>query len=676
MKAHRLGTWTLPSGDSADVDLIEVSEGLAELRFFWDSGPPFVPGDEVLQAARAAGCSEARRGIQRDARRRALGDAVSALDLMPALDQTLLALRAHPWQYVVLGVRSKKPAGEHWAVTTDPLRLTNWVADGGNLGLVCHESTGVAVLDPDRADAWDDMADALGPPGKAWVQTGSGKRHYYVAWESDLPAKLIWNGVTLGEIQRGPGQQQVVIPPSTHPDTCRRYEWLVDPATEPLEPLPQLWRSYLIGSGPRPLTGQGDIIAAALRQPGAKRRASGLIKFQCAGCLEEGHDHHHDNGAVFPDGRWGCAVGSLAHRAAIGRQLGAVRNGMTGAAIMPDVHYLEAIAHFIAEDDPPLTYIIPELVPAGVMTLIHGAPRSRKSLTAFELALAAATGTAAFGLARFTPPGKFGVLWIQEEDPRSLTRPRVRRLVAARCGDTPPDTLHVSVRRGVDLDDALWVAKIIEDAKRLGAKLIVFDAARRLSALTDEGPAKVRQLTAVFRSIVTQAGVAVIVVHHDVKDPQTGQDLRRRGQRASGGDWFAASECPIHVERVGDGETLIYPQDYKFSLDPAPFTFACEYDGGLITRLVGRDTTTAHAETASVRGTLLAWLKAHPMASKTAMKAAGFGWETISASLDSLQRDGLVDEAPGRKKGSKLYFAITSEASPTLQDGSPETQPF
>jgi len=341
-----------------------------------------------------------------------------------------------------------------------------------------------------------------------------------------------------------------------------------------------------------------------------------------------------------------------------------------------DAPYLESIADFIDVDDPPQTFIIPELVPAEVIVLIHGSPRARKTLSAFELALSAATGTAAFGIKRFTPAQKVAVLWIQEEDPRNLTRPRVRRLVQERCGASPPDTLHVSVRRGVNLDDPLWVARIIEDAKRYDAKVIVFDAARRLSALTDEGPAKVRQLTAVLRSIVTQAGVSVIVVHHDVKDPQSGQDLRRRGQRASGGDWFAASECPIHLERLGDGETLVYPQDYKFSVDPAPFTFTCEYDGPLIKALVGRDTTPAHAETAGVRGKLLAWLQANPNSSKTAMKAAGFGWETISASLESLQRDGLVDEAPGRKKGSKLYFATNSESSPNSQDGSSETQPF
>jgi hypothetical protein len=44
---HRLGSWTLPSGDSCDVDLVEAGEGVGYLRFGWDSGPPFVPGDEA-----------------------------------------------------------------------------------------------------------------------------------------------------------------------------------------------------------------------------------------------------------------------------------------------------------------------------------------------------------------------------------------------------------------------------------------------------------------------------------------------------------------------------------------------------------------------------------------------------------------------------------------------------
>ena len=110
--------------------------------------------------------------------------------------------------------------------------------------------------------------------------------------------------------------------------------------------------------------------------------------------------------------------------------------------------YIESIAAFIAETDPPLDMIFPELLPCGVVMLLHGEPRARKSLAAFELALAASDGSAPFGLKRFTPVRPVPVLYVQEEDPRSLTRPRLRALVQTRCDATPPGTLHVAVRRG------------------------------------------------------------------------------------------------------------------------------------------------------------------------------------------------------------------------------------
>jgi hypothetical protein len=278
--------------------------------------------------------------------------------------------------------------------------------------------------------------------------------------------------------------------------------------------------------------------------------------------------------------------------------------------------YIESLAEFLAEEDPPDRVIFPDLLPAGVIMLLHGEPRSRKSLAAFELALAAATGTAPFGLARFHPAEPIGVLYIQEEDPRALTRQRVRRLVAERCGADLPKTLSVSIRRGVNLDDPDWVTQIAADLSRLGIRLLVLDAARRFSVKTDEGPTKVSEFTAVLRHLVTTTGVSIIIVHHDVKPPITGHDGRRRSQRASGGDWFAVAECPVHVEKIGPRESLIFPEDYKFTADPAPFTFTYETDGALITRLYGVDTTTEQAERAGVRGKVRDWLRtngpAHP----------------------------------------------------------------
>jgi hypothetical protein len=333
--------------------------------------------------------------------------------------------------------------------------------------------------------------------------------------------------------------------------------------------------------------------------------------------------------------------------------------------------YIQTAAAFIAEDDPQIPFIIAELLPLGVILLVHGEPRARKSLVALELALAAATGTAAFGLRRFTPAEPVTVLYVQEEDPRNLTRPRLRALIQARCGE-PPDTLHVAIRRGINLDDPAWVERLIYDLQHRSARLLVLDAARRLSALTDEGPAKVRELTSVLRSIVTETGVSIVIVHHDVKPPSTGQDQRRRSQRASGGDWFSACESPVHVGKLNQRESLVFPEDYKFSFDPAPFTFKTEITNGLITRLVGTDTDTGYAERAGVCGRVLDWLHANGPATRTDMKKAGLGrWETIESTLEFLQTNGNVDSAPGRKAGSRRYF-VPGESSPRSGDGSGE----
>jgi hypothetical protein len=170
-------------------------------------------------------------------------------------ERTLAAIELKGWEVVRLGRRMKKPVDTSWVLTRDPDEVGRWLAAGHNVGLVCHERTGLAVLDVDQFDPWADMVDALGQPSLPWVVTGSGKLHCYVRWVPGLPAKLAWAGVEIGEIQRGPGQQQVVLPPSIHPDTGEPYRWVtddlpwlcepVDPVHDPLPVLPGAWRAYL-----------------------------------------------------------------------------------------------------------------------------------------------------------------------------------------------------------------------------------------------------------------------------------------------------------------------------------------------------------------------------------------------------------------------------------------------
>jgi len=162
-------------------------------------------------------------------------------------------MRAKAWEVVRL--RGKRPIGPRWHITKDADEVSRWLAAGDNIGLVCHQRTGVLVLDPDEALAWAEMVEELGQPCSPWVITGSGRLHYYAAWTADLPAKLTWYGKIIGEIQRGPGLQQVVLPPSRHPQTGVAYRWiterlgfLCDPINPVVDPLPQppgLWLAYL-----------------------------------------------------------------------------------------------------------------------------------------------------------------------------------------------------------------------------------------------------------------------------------------------------------------------------------------------------------------------------------------------------------------------------------------------
>jgi hypothetical protein len=171
------------------------------------------------------------------------------------LGRTLAAIDAKGWEIVRLGRRMKKPVDKSWVITRDPDDVARWFAAGHNAGLMCHERTATAVLDPDRLDLWADMIEMLGQPCLPWVLTGSSKLHYYVEWLPNLPAKLMWAGEIIGEIQRGPGQQQVVLPPSIHPQTGEPYRWItddlqglcepIDPVSNPLPRLPAEWRAFL-----------------------------------------------------------------------------------------------------------------------------------------------------------------------------------------------------------------------------------------------------------------------------------------------------------------------------------------------------------------------------------------------------------------------------------------------
>ena len=253
-------------------------------------------------------------------------------------------------------------------------------------------------------------------------------------------AKFVSSGLRCSIGTIGPGIDvrgigYVVVEPSVH-RSGRRYvdEVLHGPDDLPLAPLPEwMWslasrsnNGHTHGASEDEVIVEGQRNARLTSLAGTMRRAGFKEREIAAALLELNHDR--------------CRP-SLREREvrSIAASIARYPSAETAQATAPPApgEYIESITQFLAEDDPPLDMIFQDLLPCGVIMLIHGEPRSRKSLLAFELAMSAATGTAPLGLRRFQPSAPVRVLYVQEEDPRSLTAPACdvcsRRAVGMLC---------------------------------------------------------------------------------------------------------------------------------------------------------------------------------------------------------------------------------------------------
>jgi hypothetical protein len=329
--------------------------------------------------------------------------------------------------------------------------------------------------------------------------------------------------------------------------------------------------------------------------------------------------------------------------------------------------YIEFAPTFLSTEDPPRKYLIEDLIPEESLIVQHGDPRTKKSWAAVEQIIALATGTCAFGLERFAVKTSIPVLYSSQEDSARDVRIRARALLRGRGIERYPDTLAFAIHKGINLDSFEWQEALIKDAIKYGFRFIALDPIRRYSPNADKGPGEVRVITGFLRRFSVETGATIDITHHDVKPERNNRDDRRRSHRASGGDWFAAADCPIAFEIVSHDTTLVVPEDYKFSVDPQPFKFRLETDDPRTptwARLVGDSTTTEDAKMLALFFRIKSYLTEHSAgASGSAIaRAIKTRKEDVLAALDSLLKNGEVDCVGGGVNGKKqVWFLRTDE---------------
>lgn len=175
------------------------------------------------------------------------------------------------WVVIALKPKGKSPQMPKWntQINLENCKkwLKEWLKEGSNLGLLCGEISKVIVLDIDRLkpkddpnslidglEYWNELTKEHLIPQTACAKSGRGGLHFFFAYNKRTSKfrgsneilqignkKVEWNLLT-DKMSRGGelGASNLVVLPSTHPDTGRQYEWIRDPFRYPVLEMPDL----------------------------------------------------------------------------------------------------------------------------------------------------------------------------------------------------------------------------------------------------------------------------------------------------------------------------------------------------------------------------------------------------------------------------------------------------
>jgi len=233
-------------------------------------------------------------------------------------------------------------------------------------------------------------------------------------------------------------------------------------------------------------------------------------------------------------------------------------------------------AALLAEELPPVRWVVPDLLPEGV-TLLPGKPKKGKSWMALGMCVAVATGGYVFGSIQVD---EGDTLYLSLEDNKRRLQKRLKKLLR---GDGPPEKLHMvltwpRLHEGGDakLDD--WLDEHPD------TKLVVIDTLQKVRKPA-KGNAVYQEDYAALESLLPIAAkhqVAILVVYHLRKTPGVDpEDEISSSTGLTGGvdGWLILRNAPgkgvtLHI----NGRDIEEPKEYAMHFDPMAATWTIRGD--------------------------------------------------------------------------------------------------
>lgn len=238
---------------------------------------------------------------------------------------------------------------------------------------------------------------------------------------------------------------------------------------------------------------------------------------------------------------------------------------LSGEEIMPRVRPLW-YKDFAKQDISPPSWIVEKFIPDESITILSALPAQFKTWLAFDIAIQVALGKPLFG--QFEAK-QTNVLIVDEESGPGRLRERLQML-----GVTDEAPIAIASYSGFKLteESANWLIAYCE-AQSIG--LIIFDSLTRLHD-ADENTAKEMSVVMGNFKRLAQAGLAVLLIHHDRKPGPNKND----GANAMRGsvEILAACDAQISLKRSGNIVTVTQNKN-RDAEDLPPFSLELCNDG-------------------------------------------------------------------------------------------------
>lgn len=304
------------------------------------------------------------------------------------------------------------------------------------------------------------------------------------------------------------------------------------------------------------------------------------------------------------------------------------------------------------EPQPPIDWLIQNLITAGSVNIVVGEPGSKKTWAMLDMGICIALGKAWLDY----PTSQGAVLIVDEESGNQRLKRRIGNILRGHLADkdkTIPSLYWTSLS-ALDLGKVDDINQLQILIMNTGAKLVIIDALVDVMPDKDENSAKdTQQIFSALRALSDLLNVSFVVIHHLNKMGRT------RGSTAISG----SVDLILQVESKATSNLITFKTEKARDIEGTTFHANANFgpkDGNGQFWLTGRDAPQETIHFNSGQRHILKYLLKHGQSEKQKIIDAA-DTTTVKNAFGNLVENGFIERANEGTQGKKAEYILTDK---------------